>query len=91
VRPGKTWGRASIKVHVEISLNERSTSRSVDGKTGVSDPGLFVSEILLDLRIRRWRCGSLVRHEREDKEVSWLSSSVKSVIVGLGVRLVRLV
>jgi hypothetical protein len=80
-----------MKVHVEISLNERSTSRTVDGKTGLSDPELMISEILLDFRIRRWRCGSFVRQLMDEREARILSSSVRSVIVGVGVWGERLV
>jgi hypothetical protein len=82
VRPGKTCARASTKDHVEISLKERSTSRTVDGNTGLSEP---ISEILFDFRMRRWRFGSFVRQSSEESDVSRLSSSVRSVIVGLGV------
>jgi hypothetical protein len=80
-----------MKVHVEISLKERSTSRTVDGKTGCSAPELVISEILLDFRIRRWRCGSFVRQAMDEREGRRLSSRVRSVIVGVGVCGVRLV
>jgi len=44
---------------------------------------LVISEILFDLRIRRRRLGSVTRHANDDRQVMWLSSSVRSVIVGL--------
>jgi hypothetical protein len=63
----------------------------VDGKTGLSDPELTISEILLDFRIRRWRCGSFVRQLMDERDVRRLSSSVRSMIVEVGVCGVRLV
>jgi hypothetical protein len=75
----------SMKAHVESSLNERSTSRTVFEKTGIDASDVVISEILFDLRIRRFRLGSVVRHARDEREVRWLSSSVRSVIVGLRV------
>ena len=72
-----------MKAHVEISLNERSTSRTVLGKIDIDASELVISEILFDLRIRRRRLGSVTRHASDDRHVMWLSSSVRSVIVGL--------
>ena len=60
-------------------------------KTGIDAFGLVISEILFDLRIRRFRLGSVVRQASEEREVRWLSSSVGSVMVGLRVCWVRLV
>ena len=73
----------AMNAHVEISLKERSTSRTVVEKTGFDAPELVISEILFDLRMRRCRFGRAVRQASEDREVRWLSSSVRSVIVGL--------
>lgn len=58
-----------MKVHVEISLNERSTSRTVVEKTGIDAPRLAISEMLFDLRIRRRRFGSIVRQASDESEV----------------------
>lgn len=82
-RPGKMVGRASRKVQVEISLKVRSTSVTVSGNRGVGSDGEEVAvEILLDFRMRRRREGRVVREAIELREVMWLSSRVRDVIVG---------
>lgn len=71
-----------MKDHVEMWLKERSTSFREGGNSGSGVSGvLVVSEILLDLRIRRFKLGSCVRHAMDEREVMRLSSSVRSVIV----------
>jgi hypothetical protein len=74
-----------MKVQVEISLKERSTSVTVEEKTGIAASAPQISEILFDLKMRRCRFGSLVRDSVADSEGIRLSSSVKSVIVALSV------
>ena len=76
---------SSMKDHVVISLNERSTSRTEFGNEGADALALAISEMLFDFRISRWRFGSFAKHSIEAREVMWLSSSVRSTTVGLGV------